>query len=146
MATQGLVESSVRFIASFEGAITGNKSLGRRFFGEALFCSESKHIRVESSVLTHDMVEGLVLKKYFAIQFCIVFSIEILPPLIGILLVADPVERSEGFGSLAIIEATGSICEGFQRVAAFLLIGVVVGELGPPHCLVALGLKWRRVG
>lgn len=92
------------------------------------------------------MVEGLVLKKDFAIQFCIVFSREILPPLIGILFVADPIERSEGFGSLAIIEATGSICERFQRVTTFLLIGVVVGELGLPHCLVALGLKWRRVG
>jgi hypothetical protein len=41
VATQSLVESSVRLIASFEGAVTGNKSLWRWLLREGLFCAES---------------------------------------------------------------------------------------------------------
>lgn len=84
VSTQGLVKTSMGLITSLEGSVVGHKSLFLSLISEGLACSESKDVGVESSVLTHDMVEGLVLVQNEAILFGVIFPRDVFLSLVGI--------------------------------------------------------------
>ena len=64
----------------------------------------------------------------------------------GVFRVADSILVSEGFGSLAIVEAAGSVGEGTQCVATLGLTSrIVVSVFCLSNSTVTLGFEGSRV-
>lgn len=92
MTTQCLIKSSVGLITSLPCSVAGHKFTRGGLLRESLGSAESKYIRVESSMLTHHMVEGLILVQDLAIQFCVLIPRYVFLPLVRVLAISDTVQ------------------------------------------------------
>ena len=107
--TDALIVARVEGVALLEGSEERGLLHGSLLLGEGDVCAESREVRLERSSLANCVRPRLRADKNLRIPLAIVFSLQVLFPLIGLDRVAHFVEAREGLGLDSSGEARGAL-------------------------------------